>query len=222
MNDYLEHFNPYHDALGRFAKATIGAASKGAKVANDIERQKRIARDVAIGAAVVGGVLATGVTIAYLRQQNYEKTKNRIEEQFGTRMMMDIPATNLPEGQVLNRISTVANEIFGENDYTFATYTNADKHRYAYAMGRERGTDSLFEMSLRATKPISAPSSKKQFGMFNELMKSKDSSFREAIFDRYGFGWDAERAPSGSTYPDLYNNFMDHLYHYKKREGIRP
>lgn len=42
-DEYLEHFNPNHDALGRFAKAVVGAASKGAKTANDIERQKRIA-----------------------------------------------------------------------------------------------------------------------------------------------------------------------------------
>ncbi len=220
--DYLEHFNPNHDALGRFAKAVAGAASKGAKTANDIERQKRIARDVAIGAAVVGGVIATGATISYLRQKNYESSKAKISKEFKRRMMMDIPATDLPAGSILSRISTVVENGFGDNDYTYATYTEADKHRYAYAMGRERGTSSLFEMALEATAPIKAPSSKKQFGMFNELMKSKNPGFRQAIFDSYGEGWDADRPPNSKTFPDLYDHFIDHLYHYKKSSGIRP
>lgn len=230
---YLEHFNPYHDALGRFAKAGVSVAAKGGKVvekgakAHDkIEQQKRIAKDVAIGAAVVGGVIATGVAVSYARQHAYENSKGEISKNFTNKQIMDVPANEIRAGSVLNRMSTAEENDF-KNDYTFATFTKDDKNRYAYAMGKERGTNSLYQMTLRATKTIKTPSSHEQLKMFEKLLR-EDAGFEKALLSDYGLERsdgrtkeEQRRAYGDKVHLDLYSMFVDSWYRPGKASETR-
>lgn len=205
----LEHMNPYHDALGRFA-------SKGFSTAASVKKNERILRNAAIGAGIAAGIIVTGVTMSRIRRDNYTKSTDRVKQLLEQNKNIEIPEIEIPVGEIITRFSTEPESSFIK-DYTYGSFTNADRHRYEFQIGKERGKGSLFEINLKTNKPIRAPSNEKQFKMFNDLLNN-DNTFRDALLEEYGM----EYTPSGKSKPphSLYKFYMGNSFYLPGKQGV--
>lgn len=155
-------------------------------------RKRKIAKRVAIGAAVVAVTLAVAGGVYVHKKKSYLSSINTKSIERGKYVVDALSKdTVIPKGSTIFRTSTHQTL---RSDLTYASLTRDDKNRYITRMGEMYSGSKLYQMKLKTVANVKIPSEKKQFDMFVDLL-TNDEKFSKAIAHN----------PYGET-PNLFGN----------------
>ena len=147
-------------------------------------RRKKIAKRVAIGAAVVGVTLAVAGGIYLHKKNSYLSSINTKSIQRGKYTVDHLSKdTVIPKGSSIFRTSTHSTL---RNELTYASLTRDDKNRYITRMGKMYSGQKLYQMKLKTAADVKIPSEKKQFDMFVDLLTNDESFSKKLAHNPYG------------------------------------
>jgi len=198
---------------------TEAGKKKEKKETNDSHenQKKRLKKIIAITGASI--VTAAGVSVAV-----YQYKKNKIMSSTTINALKrgsnldiirklkdssDVEDIFVPKGSILQRVSNVAEKDF-RGDMLYTSISNDDARRYKILFERHLSSKKLFNIKLSAVNDIKAPSDKRQFEIFTNLMKTNDS-FSSLFVNQFRTESDIRRDPVKAA-ESSYHLFMTRIY----------
>lgn len=147
-------------------------------------RKRKIAKRVAIGAAVVATALAVAGGVYVHKKSSYLTSIDVKSIERGKYAVDKLSEdTVLPKGSTIFRTS--AHKTL-RNDLTYASLTRDDRNRYITRMGQMYSGKKLYQMKLKTASDVKIPSEKKQFDMFVDLLTNDEKFSKTLAHNPYG------------------------------------
>lgn len=156
------------------------------------DRKRKIAKQVAIGAAAVAVTLAIAGGVYAYKKKSYLSSIDMKSIERGKYAVDALSKdTVIPKGSTIFRTSTHKTL---RSELTYASLTRDDRNRYITRLGEMYSGKTLYQMKLKTITDVKIPSEKKQFEMFVDLL-TNDETFSKAV----------SHNPYGET-PKLFGN----------------